>query len=645
MLLLAFDSIRKIMLVFAAAALMAVGAASASAQDDPPVQAGRLSSVSGWVSIQPAGADDWGQAIANLPLGPGDRIFTDSDGRAEIQVGQSYLRIGPNADVTLVATSPYGIWYGVAQGSAHLHVLGLWPGQSVHVNTPSGSASLARPGELRVDVFSEDDAAVFTSLSSGIFISGAGGYGQDLESGQTLELAGSNPVDPQWLTAADPDNLDGWSETRDRQILHSASYRYMSAEIPGAEELDGNGIWLPGTEFGPIWFPNVAAGWTPYHYGHWVNHAPWGWVWVEDESWGYAPFHYGRWVSVAGRWAWVPGPAASHPVWSPALVVFAGGINVGGSGVSAWFPLGPGEPYRPWYPCSPRYMDQINISNMTEGPHVHILPTYASYDFGRASFANHAIGVSAMRHDDFAAGRPVHQSSVAIDIHVFDHITIIERPEPPVPARPVAYGPPPSHPIPVRMERPVLMNEQGKMMAAKPGAQAMEPPVKAAPPVRALPGRTAVAPPPGATKPPAPAPVAKPAPVAPPASQPHAAPAAAQPSTVTSQRPLMTAPAAPPARPQPPVPAAAPASKPVVAAPVAAPAGKPATPPAAKTPAPAAAPTAKPVVAAPVAAPAGKPTTPPAVKAPAPVPATPGAAPDKGKKDDKKKPAKDEKPA
>ena len=41
--------------------------------------------------------------------------------------------------------------------------------------------------------------------------------------------------------------------------------------------------------------------------------------------------------------------AAAHPVWSPALVVFAGGIHVGGAGVSVWFPLGPGEPYHPWY--------------------------------------------------------------------------------------------------------------------------------------------------------------------------------------------------------------------------------------------------------------------------------------------------------
>ena len=60
----------------AALILLALTASSSRAQDDPPFQAGRLSFVSGAVSIQPVGLDDWGQAYQNLPVGPGDRIFT-----------------------------------------------------------------------------------------------------------------------------------------------------------------------------------------------------------------------------------------------------------------------------------------------------------------------------------------------------------------------------------------------------------------------------------------------------------------------------------------------------------------------------------------------------------------------------------------
>ena len=89
----------RYLLGIAAAACLALFAIAATAQDDdPPAQAGRLAIVNGNVSIQPAGAQDWGQAYLNYPLGPGDRIFTDADGRAEIEVGRTYVRVGPRAN-------------------------------------------------------------------------------------------------------------------------------------------------------------------------------------------------------------------------------------------------------------------------------------------------------------------------------------------------------------------------------------------------------------------------------------------------------------------------------------------------------------------------------------------------------------------
>ena len=60
-----------------------------------------------------------------------------------------------------------------------------------------------------------------------------------------------------------------------------------------------------------------------------------------------------------------------RPVYAPALVAFVGGgsgvsisLNIGvgrGSGPGvAWFPLAPGEAYRPSYYASPRYLDGVN---------------------------------------------------------------------------------------------------------------------------------------------------------------------------------------------------------------------------------------------------------------------------------------------
>lgn len=507
---------RKLLPAAAAALLLALPASQSRAQADPPMQAGRLSYVSGSVSVQPVGIDDWGQADVNLPLGPGDRLFTDVDGRAEIEIGRTFIRLAPNTDLSVVDVNPSGISIGVAQGSVLVRTLGLWPGQSVHVNTPSGSATLNQPGQLRADVFPDQQAALFTNFGIDAEVTGAGGLDMDLPQRQSLELVGSNPVIPQWLEPGPLDDFDVWSGQRDSQISMAASWRYVSPEVPGAEELDSSGSWMPGTPYGAIWFPNVQPGWAPYHYGHWVNHAPWGPVWVEDESWGYAPFHYGRWVSFQGRWGWVPGPREGHPVWSPALVVFAGGIQVGGVAVSAWFPLGPGEPYRPWYPSSPRYVDQVNISNMTEGPRVHLLTTYVGFNFGGIAFSNRAIGVTAIRQIDFAAGRPVRQANVVVNVAVIQHITIIQRPVVEISQRTMVSRPP-ARPVPVAAARPVLINEKGMVVSARPGFRPVAAPVRPAPQARVLPGRKLVAPPPGvrmppsaATAHPAPAPAATP---------------------------------------------------------------------------------------------------------------------------------------
>jgi hypothetical protein len=490
--------LRSLLLTAAATSLLFFGCVSSRAQDDPPAQAGRISIVSGTVSIQPAGADDWNQAELNWPVGPGDRIFTDNDGRAEIQLGQTFFRIGPNSDVTLTEDTASSIAIGLAQGAVHIRCQGLWSGQSLHVDTPSGSASLDQPGEIRVDVFPGEDASIFTALASQAAVTGAGNYFQQIYAGQALELAGSNPVYPQWLEPAAADSLDLWSTRRDLQIGRASSFRYVSPEIAGADELDLYGTWRPVSEYGPIWFPNnMPAGWAPYHNGRWVNHDPWGWVWVEEEPWGYAPFHYGRWVNYGGRWGWIPGPVNDHPVWSPALVAFAGGVKVGGFGLSVWFPLGPGEPYHPWYHSSQRYIDQINISNIRESQRVHVQKTYVNINVTNITYVNRTIGVSAMRENDFAAGRPVHNSSVQIDAHAVDRPQILESPRvQPNPRQMVSNRP--TRAVPVQARRPSLINEKGMMVEAKPNAQPVAVPMKTAPVVKTLPGRKVVAPPPAA---------------------------------------------------------------------------------------------------------------------------------------------------
>jgi hypothetical protein len=654
-------SLKKMLLASAVAGCLMLVSTPSSAQDDPPTQAGRLSIVYGTVSIQPNGTDDWGQAYLNYPVGPGDRIFTDSDGRAEIQVGRNYVRIGPNSDVTFVDANESAITFGVAQGALHIRTRGLWDRQSLYVQTPGGSTTVNGPADFRVDVYPNEQTAIFTNYGGDVYVSGANDFGMDTGPGQALELVGTNPVSPQWLQPAEGDDLDRWSEKRDQQIAQAASFRYVSAELPGAEDLDAYGQWTPGTDYGDMWFPNVPPGWSPYHNGHWVNHAPWGWVWVEDEPWGYAPFHYGRWVTYQGRWGWIPGPRAEHPVWSPALVVFAGGIQVGGGGVSAWFPLGPGEPYRPWYPCSPRYVDRVNISNIQESRQVHVQKTYVNIvnvtnvtNVTNITYVNRTVGVTAMRQQDFAAGRSSAQVAVHVDPQQMARVQVLARPEA-IPTREAAVSRPPARPVPVAVARPVLINAKGLAVAAQPHAMPAPPPVKAAPAPPQLPNRTVVAPPPNIKM----TPTARQAMEAAPAPRPAQQPIPNRPQQPpVPNRPVVTAPAQVqhPA-PMPPTPAARPPAQPEPQTPVR-PVDRPVPPPQptspprpAERPAPPPPPQPRPNVAPP---PQPRPAAPPETRPPdrpappppqprpnvapppKPAPKQPAPPPDKNKKPEKK---------
>ena len=145
-----------------------------------------------------------------------------------------------------------------------------------------------------------------------------------------------------------------------------------------------------GANYGPVWVPTrVDAGWAPYRYGHWTWVDPWGWTWIDDAPWGFAPFHYGRWAYVDNRyWGWVPGSAQRAPVYAPALVAFVGGDNFrlsvssGPTAGVAWFPLAPGEVYRPAYTASRDYFTRVNVTNtvvnVTNVTNVYNNPTHVT---------------------------------------------------------------------------------------------------------------------------------------------------------------------------------------------------------------------------------------------------------------------------
>jgi len=543
-----FSLARPLLLAGAFAGLL-LAATPSRAQNDPPPGAARLAFLEGSVSIQPNGVDGWGQAYSNMPVGPGDRVAAGQPGRGELQAGPVRAYFNEASDITLINHGYQGVELGIADGAASIYSDGFGQGQGFSIQTPNGAVTTAGKAGFRLDVFASQDTTIVTNYQSGGFLTlnGGGGFLATLNPGESIQLTGSNPVMAQPLQPAPYDDFAHWSGALESHRFSSVSARYVNVEMPGYDQLDSTGDWQAQSDYGPIWFPHVEAGWAPYHYGHWVNIPFYGWSWVADEPWGAAPFHYGRWVAIGGRWGWIPGPREGHPIWSPAQVVFAGGVSFGGGGVAVWFPLGPGEPYHPWYPCSPTYINQINITNIHESTVIHVQTTYVNIT--NVTYVNRVVGVTAVKQEDFASGKSTRNAIVKVDTAQLQHVQPMTRVPVAAPAHPVVEHPI-AKPANVPAARPVLINNKGQMAAATPGARPVPPPVKPLPPApKAIPGHAPAGKPMVAGKPVETAP-AKAEPVKPDVSKPEPA----KPPTPVAKAPPApmkpeVKPATPPAKP------------------------------------------------------------------------------------------------
>src|SRR6266576_5948793 len=100
-----------------------------SADDDPPGRAARLQYISGSVSIQPRGTEDWVAGSLNRPLTIADNVWTDKESRAELNVGTGVIRMGDETSVTLTNVSDSTVQVELHQGTLDVHVRHLFGGE------------------------------------------------------------------------------------------------------------------------------------------------------------------------------------------------------------------------------------------------------------------------------------------------------------------------------------------------------------------------------------------------------------------------------------------------------------------------------------------------------------------------------------
>src|SRR3954471_5962787 len=479
---------------------------------DPPTRAGRLSSIEGSVSFQPGGEGDWLDAVRNRPLTVGDNLWVDRDSRAEIQIGSTSIRLGPQTSVTFLDLGNDVTQLRLSLGSVYVRVHRLDRDDAVEVDTPNLAFNVTRAGSFRLDANENGDQTIATVYHGEAEITGSGNSYR-LQEGQEGTFSGTDQLSYDVADIQSPDDFDRWAQSRDEREDRARSREYVSVDMTGYEDLDDYGQWRSDPEYGNIWQPrDVPGDWAPYRYGHWAYVSPWGWTWVEDEPWGFAPFHYGRWAFVRSSWCWVPGPVAVRPVYAPALVAFVGGggfsVGIGiGSEPVGWFPLAPREVYVPWYRTSPRYVQNVNVTN-TRVSVVQVTNVYNNYTVNKVTnvtYVNRRVNnsVTVVNHDTFVNARPVRQNIQRVDARQLANArvtpAVVRNVQPnrqsfqgvahPVQARPPAQVM--SRPV-IAPRQPVGFNRPANRPNAGPGGAGRPTPppvrtVRAAPPAQVQP--------------------------------------------------------------------------------------------------------------------------------------------------------------
>jgi hypothetical protein len=324
--------------------------AAAADADPPPPGVARIDLIQGDVGVRHDDAGETVAAVVNAPLLDGDYITTgDAGSGAEVQLdGATLVRVGYDTQLRFTKADSGDRVAQLAQGTIEERVLD--GGTPTEIDTPSISIRPLGSGGYRVAV-ADDGSSQITIRSGNVQLMTPQGP-QSVSAGHSVNVSG-NADQPaiEVVDAIAKDDFDAFNDARDAAAKQAVADPNLPPDL-AYDDYSRYGQWVQDPTYGEVWAPTVDPSWAPYTNGAWAWEGGYGWTWISYDPWGWGPYHYGRWFhSVAYGWCWYPPQRAPIYVWSPALVAFVGfgGPSVVGFASIGWVPLGPREPFYPWY--------------------------------------------------------------------------------------------------------------------------------------------------------------------------------------------------------------------------------------------------------------------------------------------------------
>src|SRR5215831_4460520 len=133
------NRIRAAGILFVALVLAAILPIRSAAedQDDPPTRVARLAYAQGSVSFEPGGDSDWVTAVINRPITIGDKLWADNDGRAELQLDDSFIRLANNTGVSFLNLNDNVTQIQLSAGYVLVRVRHLDENDTYEIDTPN----------------------------------------------------------------------------------------------------------------------------------------------------------------------------------------------------------------------------------------------------------------------------------------------------------------------------------------------------------------------------------------------------------------------------------------------------------------------------------------------------------------------------
>ena len=310
-------------------------------------------------------------ATLNYPVTQGDAFWTEPNAQAVIEVSASRIAMAPGTELDVATLTDTAFQATAAAGRAVSAHPGGGAGRDLRGADAARAGHACRTGPLWGDGRRHPEPDTVTVIEGSAHVSGPG------------RVARCRPPIRRRASPAPTRSRARWvrrSATRSSPRCWTASGRRsrrgsrrppVVAAMPGGDDLSAYGHWSTGAGIRRGLVSAGGAGLGAVSRGQLGLCGALGLDLGGQRALGLraVPLRpLGAYRRPLGLGARAAGPAA--PVYAPALVTFLGvgvgvavGVGIGAAlaaGTVGWCPLGPREPYHPWYRASDRYFQSVN---------------------------------------------------------------------------------------------------------------------------------------------------------------------------------------------------------------------------------------------------------------------------------------------